>query len=68
MHPDKIHIHHLIIGRMGKIKGGLLVHSMTLYSFIVYNFAYKNTLFVIISFVCIYVVIIKFAKKNYEAT
>lgn len=65
MFPDTIHIHHLIIGRMGKIKGSLLVHSMTLYSFIVYNFVYKNTLFVIASFVCIYFVTIKLTK-NYE--
>jgi UDP-GlcNAc:undecaprenyl-phosphate GlcNAc-1-phosphate transferase len=66
MSPDKIHIHHLIIAKIGKIKGSLLVHSMTLYSFVVYNFLYKNTLFIIISFACIYIAVIM-STKNYES-
>ena len=66
MKPDMSHIHHLIISKMGKTKGSLLVYFMTLYNFAVYNFVYKNTLFIIISFICIYFLIINFTK-NYKS-
>jgi UDP-GlcNAc:undecaprenyl-phosphate GlcNAc-1-phosphate transferase len=65
MKADKKHFHHLVINKWGKTKGSFIVYFMTLYSFVVYNFVYEKTLFVLFSFILIYIFIFFFTKNKF---